>query len=243
MGHDATIYERQGELGGLLRDACAPAFKDYLQKYVDWDIRMTMKSGAKIRLNTEATPELIERENPDAVIIATGSDYVRPNIPGIDSGNVRMAADVEHRRVSIGQKVIICGGGMTGMECSLGLAMEGKKVTVVDVLPASRLCRDMTFLCRVDLLKNVREYGVTVIGDRRITRITDSGIEIADPRGNVSFIEGDTIVIALGVRPTSELSEILRAAYVLDVRIAGDLAGGRNIYDANQTGFFAALNV
>jgi 2,4-dienoyl-CoA reductase-like NADH-dependent reductase (Old Yellow Enzyme family)/thioredoxin reductase len=243
MGHDVTVYDRQAVLGGLLHDAAVPAFKGYLKKYVDWDIRTTMKSGAKIKLNTEVTPELIEQENPDALIIATGSSYIRPNIPGIDNENVKMVNDVEHHRVGVGGNVVVCGGGVTGVECSLGLAMEGRKVTVIDMLPANRLCRDMTFLCRVDLLKKVREYGVVLIGDRRISRFTDSGVEVVDGKGNISLIEGDTIVIALGVKSNSELAEIVRATYVLNVKMAGDVAGGKNIYDANHTGFFAALSI
>lgn len=243
IGHDVTIYDKQAVLGGLLHDACAPAFKTYLQKYVDWDIRTTMRSGAKLKLNTEVTPELIERENPDAIILATGSEYIKPNIPGIESKNVKMANDVEHRRVSIGQNVIICGGGVTGIECSLGLAMDGKKVTVIDMLPANRLCREMTFLCRVDLFKNIRKYDVTVTGDSTVTRVTESGVEVVDRNGNVSCIEGDTIVIALGVKPNNRLMEIVRTTYACDVQTAGDLAGGKNIYHANQTGFFAALNI
>lgn len=243
MGHDVTIYEKKAELGGLLHDAAAPVFKEYLKKYSEWDIRATMKSGAKIRLNTEVTPRLIEQTGPDAVIIATGSDYLKPNIPGIDGKNVVMAADVDHRRVKTGENIIVCGGGMTGMECALGLAMEGKKVTVVDMLPANRLCRDMTFLCRVDLLKNVRERNVSIMGDRKITRIAHDGIEVIDNNGTVSFIEGNTVVIALGVKPNNALFEAVRQVYVMGLQTAGDLAGGKNIYDANQSGLFAALNI
>lgn len=72
-GHDVTLYDRSGQLGGLLHTTAALPFKYDMRRYLEWMIKETMNCGAKIVLNTEVTPELIEKENPDAVMVAIGA--------------------------------------------------------------------------------------------------------------------------------------------------------------------------
>ncbi len=133
-GHDVILFEKSGQLGGLLHEASALPFKGDLRRYLDWDIRTTMNCGADIRLNTEVTPKVIEEVNPDALVVALGSSVLVPNISGVDGSNVVTVTDVDTKKVKTGQKVVVCGGGLSGMECALGLAMEGKDVTVVDMV-------------------------------------------------------------------------------------------------------------
>ena len=60
----------------------------------------------------------------------------------------------------IGESVVVCGGGLSGSECALGLAMQGKNVKVVDVLPVEDLCRDVVDLARIALFRLMEDYGV-----------------------------------------------------------------------------------
>lgn len=97
-----TLYEKQDKLGGLLNDATQLPFKGYMRGYLAWDIKTTLACGAKICLNTEVTEELVAKENPDAVIVATGSTYLKPPIPGIDHPKVKAVRDVDGRSVDVG---------------------------------------------------------------------------------------------------------------------------------------------
>ena len=95
-----------------------------MREYLDWDIRETGKCGAEILLNTEVTEDLIEKENPDAIIVATGSVYVQPPIPGIE--NALSVRAVDAHEVETGENVVVCGGGITGLECALHWQREQK---------------------------------------------------------------------------------------------------------------------
>lgn len=55
---------------------------------VDYAVKNVYDEGLDIRLNTSVTPELIEAERPDAVILAVGSSPFVPPIPGHDGENV-----------------------------------------------------------------------------------------------------------------------------------------------------------
>ena len=105
-GHDVTLIEKNEKLGGALNMAVSPDFKADLKSYLQWSIRMTKgHPGIKMRLATEATPELVEHETPDALVIAVGAEASMPTISGLDGVNVVWVGDVETGNVQVGDKV------------------------------------------------------------------------------------------------------------------------------------------
>ncbi|MDR1765127.1 MAG: FAD-dependent oxidoreductase [Lachnospiraceae bacterium] len=193
MGHRVTLYEKSMGLGGLLRDAGLAPFKEYLRLYTGWAVRAVGKSGAKVVLGTEVTPQLVERENPDAVIVACGSKYIVPDIPGIDSAKVVMAADAEGHKAEVGSRVVVCGGGVVGLECAVALGMEGKDVTVVDMVPVGDFARELAVFNKIDLMYHLEKYGVKLVGGRRVTAFSDEGVVTeAAPGMPVGGVRGDS---------------------------------------------------
>ncbi len=177
-GHEVTLYEQGGQLGGRLHDASLVSFKGLMRNYYQWIVRATQACGAKIVLNTRVTKELVERENPDAVFVATGSEYIRPPIQGIDGKHVHMLTDVENKRVSVGKKVIVCARGLSGIESAVDLARAGHDVTVIDMIPSEAFCKDMFFFAYEALFKEVRLAGVKLQGDSKIVAFNEQGVLI-----------------------------------------------------------------
>ncbi|MBP2642869.1 MAG: NADH:flavin oxidoreductase, Old Yellow Enzyme family [Firmicutes bacterium] len=244
MGHKVTLYEKADKLGGLVKDAIVAPFKEYLRLYHEWDVHQTETCGAKIVYNTEVTPELVEKENPDAIIVATGSKYIRPNIEGIDNSRVKMVSDVENHRVKVGQKVVVCGGGIVGLECAIMMGMEGKEVTVIDRIPTKEFGKGMPVFNHIEVMYQLEKYGVKLQGDRRIKRFADEGVVAADSEGQEYLVHGDTYVIALGVAPDDSLANKLLSMYAEGVYVIGDcVSTERLIADANQEAFHAALRI
>ena len=244
MGHRVSLYEKSHQLGGLLNDATVASFKEYMRLYLQWDIRQTMKCGAEIHLDTEVTPELVEQVNPDAVIVASGSTYVHPNIPGIDLEKVKTVSDVENHRVSVGENVVVCGGGIVGLECAVMLGMEGKKVTVIDQIPLEKFADGMPVFNHIELNYQLDKYGVTRMGGQKITSFGENGVETVDASGEEQIFAGDTYVLALGVKPDNRLAQQLLSTYAEGVYVVGDcVSTGRVLADANQEAFHAAIRI
>lgn len=241
-GHQVILCEQSDCLGGLLLDAAAPDCKEYMKKYLAWLIRSAEQSGAEIRLNTPVTMALVEELAPDAVIVATGSDYLRPNIPGIDLPHVMMLHDAEQGIRQPGNRVLICGGGSAGLECALSLRRRGHSVVVADLLPEEQFAAGMPYLPRLDLLQSLKREGVTLLPEHRILRFTPEGAVLSSPEGE-TLLSADSCVIAMGVRPRRELLEQLQTRYAQGVIPVGDCEGGTNLYDATHTAFFGALRV
>lgn len=242
-GHDVTLYEKNNSLGGLLLDASAVSFKELMRDYRDWDIRTTMKCGATIKLNTTVTLELVEQEKADAVIVATGSGYIKPNIPGIDGEKVKMLSDVEHKRVPTGQKVTICGGGLSGIECAVSLARMGKEVTVVDMLPVEKFCESMFSITRKALFDEVEAGGVRLIGSHKIIEFTPEGVKVENSDGIHEIIAADTVVIALGLKSENRLAAEILSFMPLGTYVIGDADSVDTLRKANKTGFDIAMEI
>lgn len=244
MGHRVSLYEKSHRLGGLLNDATVASFKEYMRLYLQWDIRQTLQCGAEIHLDTEVTPELVEQVNPDAVIVASGSTYVYPNIPGIEMDKVKTVSDVENHRVPVGENVVVCGGGIVGLECAVMLGMEGKKVTVIDQIPLEKFADGMPVFNHIELNYQLEKYGVTLVGGQKITSFGENGVETVDVSGEKQAFAGDTYVLALGVKPDNRLAQQLLSAYAEGVYVVGDcVSTGRLLADANQEAFHAAIRI
>ncbi|MDO4500889.1 MAG: FAD-dependent oxidoreductase [Erysipelotrichaceae bacterium] len=243
-GHKVVLFEKNDKLGGLLHDAGAVSSKSLLRQYTDWDIRMTMESGADIRLNTEATIEMIQAENPDAIIVATGSRYVHPPIPGIDGKNVYTVSDVDNKRVKLGKRVVVCGSSATGIECAEELGSEGHEVTIIDMISKEAMTRTINRASQQEIIMmRFPKYGVKMEGNCKIKAFGENEVICDTPDGEKRF-EMDSAVIALGVAPYNPLTDELLKLYPLKTYVIGDCkAKGGTIKKANLEAFNVAINL
>ncbi len=243
-GHDVLIVEKGEGIGGTLNIAGAPPFKKRLKRLVDWYGIQLKKLGVKIALNTEGTMKLIERENPDVVIIATGSEPLVPNIPGIE--NAVPAEDVLIGKETVGNNVIIIGGGLVGCETALHLSKQGKNVTLVEALP--EVARDMEITSkmfftdpRVGLF---RKYKIKVVTNRPVVEVRKDGVTLTDALGRRELIKGDTVVRAIGrisVLDKGLVEELKKRNK--EVYVIGDAREPRKAFDAIYEAFFTAINI
>lgn len=239
-GHEVILLEKSDRLGGKLHEISCLSYKIDMRRHLEWLIHSTMSCGAEIRLNTEALSEDILALKPDAVFIATGSDRLKLPIPGIDRENVHHVLDVDTGKKKTGKRVVVCGGGLSGMECALGLAMEGKRVTVVDMIPAERFAHEATPHTRGMLLSLLDSYGVEKVGDSRVCAFCDKGVEIEDRNWRKRILKADNAVTAFGMKKNDslyqEMKELLPEVYAI-----GDCDLVRNIKRANQQAFHFAF--
>lgn len=239
-GHEVTLYEKTGRLGGLLHDAGAVSFKGLMRDYRDYMIRTTFACGAKIVLNTEVTEELVEREAPDAVFVATGSEFLRPPIPGINGAHVHMLQDAESRRGALGKRIVICGGGLSGVETAVDLAREGHEVTVVDQIAREDFCKSLFDFAYEALFHEVERSGVTLLGSSRILEFAEEGVWI-QREGNRKLLACEDAVIALGLRSNRNLGDVLYAKEPLQTYLIGDACEVKNIRHATRTAYDAVI--
>ena len=238
-GHEAVLFEKSAALGGNLIVASGPDFKDDMKKYLEWLVRQVNKdSNVTIKLETEATPEKIKAENPDAVIIAVGADPLVPEALVKGRNNVVLAGDVHVDKATTGETVVVAGGGLTGCEVALHLAQNGKKVTIIDMLDMKTLTVD-TPRAFVTMLN---ENGVRFLTEVRIDEITDSGVTIIDKTLKRVNIPADTVVLSFGYVPRSGVVDTFRNI-VPDTYFIGDCRKPNDLFQAIHDAFNIAVEI
>jgi len=234
-GHKVMLAERTGSLGGKVETAAIPPGKKEFGLVKSYLLREVEKLGVEISLNVTDVQELIEKNNPDAVIIAVGAEPVTPDIPGIGSGRVIFAEEALLGKKDVGRQVAVIGGGMVGIETALFLAQSGRKVVVIEML--GEVARDVGPVVKPLLLQEVEKAGIEVLVNAEVKEITRDSVKVESAGKNLE-VKVDTVVLAVGFRPLK--LEIKSGGEIL---VIGDAKEVRKAYDAIHEGFLAGAAV
>ena len=238
-GHEVVVFEKEAAVGGNLVPAAAMELKQDMKDYLDYICRKAMNCGADVRLNTEATPEIINELNPDALVIAVGAEPFMPEVPGIDLSHVHWAADADMEKCEVGSNIAIIGGGSLGLESAYTQSARGKKVKVFEILPQLS-GRELK-----EILPLLEKNGVEVFAGRRLVAIhPDKIVCTAIGTGEVEEYPCDTVLISAGlVSRTQAVEKMRRLLPETEIYIIGDAKEPRSLGDAVHDGFNAALNI
>ena len=238
-GHQVILLEKTDELGGILKSEQALPFKYEMYQLGLTFARQMEKEGVEVRLNTPATPELLEQLAPDALILAVGSSPIVPPLPGIDGDNVVVVNNYYLEKEKVADTVVVLGGGLAGCECAVHLGMEGKQVHLVEMRDS--LAVDCNIRHRPILMQQVDKY-TTVHTALQGLRVTEEGLVCKDGEGKEVLIPGKTVICAVGQRSNRDTVEALRSCAPF-VREIGDCARVSNITNAVYQGYHAALDI
>ena len=238
-GHQVILLEKTDELGGILKSEQALPFKYEMYQLGLTFARQMEKEGVEVRLNTPATPELLEQLAPDALILAVGSSPIVPPLPGIDGDNVVVVNDYYLKKEKVADTVVVLGGGLAGCECAVHLGMEGKQVHLVEMRDS--LAVDCNIRHRPILMQQVDKYTTVHTGLQGL-RVTEDGLVCKDGEGKEVLIPGKTVICAVGQRSNRDTVNELRGCAPF-VREIGDCARVSNITNAVYQGYHAALDI
>jgi len=238
-GHHVILCEKSGSLGGALKFAKHVDFKADLMNFCEYLERKVRSSGAEVHLNTEVSQDTVRIYSPNVLLAAVGAAPIIPAIPGIDRKNVLLATDVYNDGVEIGERVAIIGGGLVGCETGVYLFQKGRDVSIVEML--GDIAVDATRDHKRSLMLEIRK-GIKLYINHKCIRITDKGVMLAENNGNGRSLEADSIIIAAGVKPLSDIVESLRDC-ATDFVAIGDCKKPKKVFEAIRAGYDAAINI
>lgn len=237
-GHQVILCEASDALGGAIRHAAFVDFKADLNAYLECMKRRAMNCGAELRLNTTVTKELVLQENPDVLVIAIGAVPFLPPIPGIDSPKVLQAPQAEEHPETLGQRIVVLGGGLVGCEVAINLRNMGKQVCIVEMMDG--LAKEVNEFHRMALeqqLKDIPAYLNTAA-----CAVTETGLRCKGPDGQEMELPADQIICAAGLRPrrdeTNELVNLTPEYFVV-----GDCKAPRQITQAMSEAYYAMRDI
>lgn len=264
-GHRVTLYEKEKHLGGQMPLAAATEERCEMGAFIAPFAEQAKAAGAFIAAGVEVDEELVKREKPDVVVLATGGEPLCPHIPGMDADNVAYAWDVLKGRAITGRNVVVIGGGAVGIETAMYLAKKGaidaetlrflllnkaedperlreyatrgvKSVTIVEML--DKAGADIGLTTRWIALRQLSQCGIKVKTHTKAAEITPRGLWVEKKDGR-ELIPCDTVVMACGTVPVNPLEDRIKGL-AGKVVVVGDAKKARKAYEAVHEAFFAA---
>lgn len=236
-GHEVTLYEKTGELGGVFIAAAAPDFKEKDKMLIQWYKKQMEDLKIKVVLKKEITPSEAEQAGADEIIVATGAATRRLSVPGADQAHVMTAVEYLRDEKPVGEAVVVVGGGLTGCEIAYDAVRKGKKAVIVemleDILNVPNLCAANSNMLR----EIIRYHKIPVYTGAKTTKITKDGVMIEDGSG-ARIIPADTVVTSIGYISGSDFQ-----ADSPKVHIIGDAAKVGNLMNAVWQAYDVAKDI
>ena len=235
-GHMVTLFEKTGALGGALKFATYVSFKWPLREYKDYLIAQIAKSAVDVRLNTEAAPA--DMGGYDVVIAAVGADPVVPPIPGVE--HALPACDSYGKEDTLGNEVVVIGGGQVGCETALHLAKLGKKVTIIEM--QSALAPDASKTHRDEMLVEFeKEPNFIPVLNAKVCSVDEKAVTY-EQDGKTVTVPCDSVVLAAGMRAKIALADSFMGL-TPEFDEIGDCVRARTVEWATKEGFYAAMRI
>lgn len=243
-GYEVVLFEKEAQLGGALKMASSAEFKKDMKKYLDWSIQNVLKDPCiDVRTNTPATPELVKKESPDAILISVGAKPIIPTFRLSHTPKIAWVGDVEAKRVSVGKDVVIAGAGFTGLEAALTLLREGKNVTVIDMIAESQIGADGIHISMIALKELLVKEGVRFLCEVKLSDVTEEGALLEKKNQETILLPCDTVILSFGVRADKEQAGLFEGI-AKDTYLIGDCKGkSQTLYYATKSAFDAVMDL
>lgn len=236
-GHEVTIFEATDKLGGMLHAAGYFSFKYPVKDYMNFLIHQVEKSNITVKFNTKVGPE--DTAGFDHVIVAIGADPIVLPLPGSDE--VPTAVSVLGKEETLGDSVIVIGGGQVGIEIGLHFVENGKKVTIVEM--QDRLAPDASPTGRAELITEIEKVGdkFTALCGAKCQSVTKNSVTYIKD-GKEETVTADSVVFAAGMRPKAAEADTFFGVDG-DVDFIGDCVKARTVEWATKEAYYAAINI
>ena len=230
-GADVTVYEKRDIIGGSVELGGRIAGKSQLTMLAEYYATMAKKLGINVKLNTEATADMICADDPYAVFIAVGA--VHKSLPNVQADGKRiftLDTVLENRMRFDGEKVVVIGGGMNAVDMAAYCATTGGDVTLM--ARRNALATTVHNSCKFPSLKKLEEHGGRQLLLHKPVSVDETGLVVEHSEtGERQHVDADKIILCVGLETGSALSDELEEK--LDrVFVIGDTVKVGRVEDA-----------
>ncbi len=242
-GFNVTLFEKNEQPGGQIILAAAPPKKDKTIWFVEDLVATCKEVGVNIFLNTPATVKKIKELNPYAVIVATGSNPIKPKFKGdYDESKVLTFEDILSGKVTLeNKKVAVIGSGMTGLETAHALVENGCKITVVEM--AKELAPGTWMQHKDDVMPHLQKADTKFLLQEQLTEIGNDYILTENVKSKATTkINAEYVVLALGSKPDNSIFDELKSNG-FNTFVIGDSSKVGRIADATKNAYNVAVSI
>lgn len=237
-GHHVTLFEKR-KLGGYLHEASVPEFKADIRPLMRHLITQIDKLNIPV-VQAEATLESLSGQGFDAVVLAVGAEPLALKVPGADQAQVVNALDVLSGQAQAGQSVAVIGGGLIGTETALDLAENGRQVVLIEM--RDEIMADCAVTDKLAYAERIAATDMQVMVRHTVKEIKNGSVVVEGKKGGAE-IPAETVIVAVGLAPVSDLYQQVLDQMDVEVYKIGDYVKAGKIMDAIHSGYKTALRI
>ena len=227
-GHDVTLYEKNGYLGGLLLFANVVKGPhenlDNLRKYL---IRQLEVKGVNVVTGKEVDADFVKAEAPDVVILAAGGK--RDSLGFTSTAGTNVVPMDKFIGAEIGQNVVIVGGNAQAVDAAMYLLAEGKNVQIVTPEDAALLGKGHSNWVKTFEIPAITAKGVRIWQNASVKAVGDGTVVIDGGYGVDQTVACDTVIEAMDMLPNTEIIDAIEG---IETYAVGDCKHPFNIAEA-----------
>lgn len=243
-GHQVTLLEKSGELGGQVKLARTIPGREEFGELIPNLKRELEHYRVNVQLNTEATKESILLMNADEIIIATGSTPYVPSIEGIHLPHVVTTWDILSRQKTAGKRVVIADwkGDMPGVGTAMYLHNQGCDVEIVT--SCLYIGFGLQSYVRTAILSQLYSNHVGMTCNYKLFKIEPDSVTFENIYTGDTIVREniDTVILACGNIQQIDLYRQLKDT-VPNLHLIGDSLMPRTVEEAILEGFELAANI
>lgn len=239
LGVKVRIFDPAPEAGGLMGIAARPPFKQRIEEWRQYLVRVLNRYDVQWSLGLAFEPSLLVDEIPDLLVIATGARPLVPELKGlaeaIEQGMCLDSLEAFQRPEMLdGHRVAILGGSLTG--CELADLVSGRAASISIIEKERVLASGMEKKNRRSLLQRLDASGVLRCTGMKALEIDSQGVRAETGDGRQSAVPASRVVLATGF--ASRASSLFQSVQgrVPRVYIIGDASRPRGFKEAALEG-------
>ena len=237
-GHQVTLCEALGDLGGQFRLAGLAPRRGQITELMGWYLRQLEQLGVEVRYFSPMDEQDIVEFGADEVVLATGSmpDGLAKQrwlpeadeLPGLNNGRVFSCEEVFSDQADLGKAVIVLdeGGNWRGTGTAWYLADKGHEVTIVT--PDPMICKELVRTTSdIQIRAGLAKLGAKFILESVISHWHGDRAEIRSLLdGSITNIGASAIVTATTNTVYNQV-ELALSETEVSLHLAGDAAAPR----------------
>jgi NADPH-dependent 2,4-dienoyl-CoA reductase/sulfur reductase-like enzyme len=242
-GHEVTLYEASAQLGGqVLLAQLLPRRSEFGGASTNLQREMEL-AGVRVVRNTRVDRALVEREQPELVIIATGAE---PYWPAFERGGELQVVDawqVLRDAVPLGRSVVVVDWrcDWIGPGIAERLTRAGHQVQLA--VNGTHCGENLPLYVRDQLAGELHRLGIPIIPYARLYGCDDTTVYLQHTAsGEPMLLENiDTLVLCQGHQPVDTLGAELGG--LVAFRRIGDCLAPRTAEEAIYEGLKVAWDI
>ncbi len=243
-GHKVTVFEANNSPGGQINLIIRSKRRKDMRGIIDWRYDICKKNNVNFFFNTLADKNIILKENPDIVIIATGGI---PNINNVHGNELTCSTwDIISGLINIEEEVILYddSGSYSGLQAAEVIIDKGAKLEIIS--PERYFSPEIGGLNHVPFAKKFIENDVLITINKRVKKIIKEGNRLSvmissDYSERIEKKKTSQVVVEHGTLPNDDLYFALKEDSInqgiIDYKslVAGNL---KEIYKNKQGKYF-----